>query len=455
MMGLHYDENVLIDYLISPDDVEQSEAIEEHLSTCSSCRSLTEDFAHFSQELSNPEVWEREELSSALARADESKADEFTSYAARLQEERYAANSHLSSLLQVEPPFRPAMIELSPELCNAGVVHELCERAYQILEQSPAESIELSKLAISISDRLPASSYATNTILHLRGRAWKEHGLALRWVSRYDDALGALDQAERYFSQATVSEFDLATVAYVRTEIFYDLGRLSEALLLVGNCARVFAQFGDQERYLRSRLIEGTIRYKSGDIRAARQTWTELLKPVQASRDLQTLGSLLHNLGNACLELGEADEAGSYMLQAISIFEELGLRSEAVRGRWAIGRLVAASGRLDDAQRRLRQVQEEFEKLEMLGDAGLAALDIVELLLRTEQSSEAAVICRYLVERFTRAGMSDNAVAALSYLREALAAGKATPKLATHVRTFLAELPDQRERLFAPPPLPL
>lgn len=454
-MGLHYDEDVLIDYLISPDEFEQREGIEQHLSACSSCRSVTEDFTQFSQELSNPEVWEREDLSSALARADERKVEEFANYAARLQEERDAANGHLNSLLQVEPPFRATMIELSPELWNAGVVHELCERAYQILEQSPAESVELSKLAISISERLKPGSYATSTILHLRGRAWKEHGLALRWVNRYDEAVHALDQAEQNFSQETISDFDLAMVAYVRAQVFFELGRLSEALLLLEKCTRVFADFGHQKRYLLSRLVEGAIRYKSGDIRAARQTWTELVKPAQAARDLATLGPLLHNIGNACLELGETDEAGSYLLQAISIFEELGLKSEAVRGRWTIGRLVAASGRLDDALRRLRQVQEELESLEMLGDAGLAALDIVEILLRTEQSSEASVICRYLVERFTRAGMSDNAVAALSYLREALAAGKATPKLATHVRTYLAELPRQRERLFAPPPLPL
>lgn len=452
-MGLHYDEDVLIDYLVSPEEVEQREGIEEHLSACASCRSLTEGFTQFSQELSNPEVWEREDLSSALSRANENKADEFAGYAARLQEEREAAGPRIESLLQVEPPFRAAMIEMSPDLWNAGVVQELCQRAYDILEQAPAESVELSRLSISISERLSAGSYAPSTILHLRGRAWKEHGLALRWVNRYDDALHSLDEAEQYFSQTTISEFDLAMVGYVRAQIFFELGRLSEALEVIEKCAVVFAEFGHRERYLRARLVEGNIRYKSGDIRAARQTWTELLAPVQAVQDLPTLGYLFLNIGNACLELHEADPAGSYLLQAISIFEDLGYKTEAVRGRWAIGRLAATNGHLQEAMRRLRQVQEELEGLEMLGDAGLAALDIVEILLRTEQNSEAVVICRYLVERFTRAGMSSNAVAALSYLREALAAGKATPKLANHVRTYLAELPRQRERLFAPPPV--
>jgi tetratricopeptide (TPR) repeat protein len=179
----------------------------------------------------------------------------------------------------------------------------------------------------------------------------------------------------------------------------------------------------------------------------------ELVRPVQVEHDVHTLAQLFNNIGNCCLELGELDAAGTYLLQAVSIFEDLGIKVDAIHCRWTIGRLMLSSGRMTEALAKLRAIHEDFEQMHMVGEAGLVGLDMVEALLRLGKSDEASLICRYLVERFTNAGMSTNAVTALAYLREALAAGKATPKLASHVRNYLKELPRHREPLFAPPPL--
>ena len=52
----------------------------------------------------------------------------------------------------------------------------------------------------------------------------------------------------------------------------------------------------------------------------------------------------------------------------------------------------------------------------------------------------------------TRAGMASRAMTALSFLREAVAMGQATPSLVQHVSAFLRKLPAEQPRLFAPPP---
>ena len=75
-----------------------------------------------------------------------------------------------------------------------------------------------------------------------------------------------------------------------------------------------------------------------------------------------------------------------------------------------------------------------------------------EALLVTGQPDEVPVICRDVISLFTRTGMASRALTALSFLREAVAIGQATPSLVRHVHTFLRELPKEQPRLFAPPP---
>lgn len=458
MNELHYEEDVIIDYLVASEGSPEREEIEEHLVSCPSCRETADSYLEFAQSLSDATVWEREEFTSAVSRADETKVRSFVDYAGKLQDEQNAAVEQITTLLGFEQELRKPYIDMSPDLWTAGFLQELCEFVHGLLDRSPAEASSIADLAIHVGSLIPENSYAANTIHHLRGRAWKEKSQALWRIDRHAEALTALDRAEENLAKSSASAFDLATTAYVRALIFRDVDRLAEALSLVQGAIKAFEQFGSQKRVIHSRNLEGMIVYKIGDLKKAREIWNSLLMPVQRDRDLPALATIFNNLGNVSLELGDTDSAGSYLLQAISVFDDLGMRTEALRARWSIGRMMITSGRLDESIRRLRQIQEEFESLEMIQEAGLAALDVVEVLLRKNETEEATVICRYLVERFANAGMDSNAITALSYLREALAAGKANPKMAIQVRAYVEEIPRRRRpQLFAPhypPPLP-
>ena len=125
------------------------------------------------------------------------------------------------------------------------------------------------------------------------------------------------------------------------------------------------------------------------------------------------------------------------------------METEATRGRWNLGHTLLAAGRSQDAIPVLRQAWHEFEKLDLIADAALAALQLAEALLLTGNTSEVAAICRDLIARFTAAGMTSRAITALSFLREAVAIGQAPPSLVRHVHDFMRELPAERPRLFA------
>jgi hypothetical protein len=130
----------------------------------------------------------------------------------------------------------------------------------------------------------------------------------------------------------------------------------------------------------------------------------------------------------------------------------LGIETERTRSRWLLGHALAACGRYHDAVPILRQTWREFEQLDVIGDAGLVALELAEMLLVLGQHDEVPSICREVIGQFTRAGMASRALTALSFLREAIAVGQATPSLVQHVSNFLRQLPAEQPRLFAPAP---
>jgi len=124
-----------------------------------------------------------------------------------------------------------------------------------------------------------------------------------------------------------------------------------------------------------------------------------------------------------------------------------------VRTRWSLGVTLVAAGQLHDALPVLRQAWKEFDEMGMEADAALVGLEVAEVLLIVELPAEVPTICRNLLDRFTRNNMTSRAVTALSFLREAVALGRATPALIRDVHDFLRDIPKYPARSFSPPPL--
>ena len=81
----------------------------------------------------------------------------------------------------------------------------------------------------------------------------------------------------------------------------------------------------------------------------------------------------------------------------------------------------------------------------MENDAALAAPTRVEALFAAGRPSEVPAICRMLIERFTRAGNGGAAMTALSFLRETVASGHATPLSVRLVRDFIRDTTMRRD----------
>jgi tetratricopeptide (TPR) repeat protein len=315
---------------------------------------------------------------------------------------------------------------------------------------SPANALHVTALAIQVANALDIAEYPCDYVVKLRAQAYRDHAFMLSYMGRQPEALEFVERSRRLFEQVPLPEYDLARLGIVKATILQQIDRAGEATLVAHEAAETFLRFGDRPRYVNARLSEATSLYASGALQEA----LRVFKDLDGDPALDDFGSVTvkHSIASCYSDLGQPEVAIEYAQRCIAEFGVLGMETERTRSRWLLGHALAALGRTNDAIPVLRAVWREFEQFEMSSDAGLVALEYAEALLVAGHPDEVPAICRDVIALFTRTGMPSRALTALSFLREAVAIGQATPSLVRHVHSFLRELPKEQPRLFAPPP---
>lgn len=455
MIDRHYDDDSFLQYLEGQLSDIDEDRLEVHMTRCHACSTLFNSYREFTAALNDPSLWQQEPMSVASTDSNTKKAVGFVQLLVlgqRSQEEEEDAKQLLPLLLDSgDCEIWKIRAATTSQLRTLGIVKALCEESKTTRDHKPARALELAMLATEIADQLSADNYPQPTLNQIRGVAWKERANALRYLGRYKEALSDLDVASSHFSQNMVSEFDLATIDYVRATVLREVHREPEALELARKSAEVFSEFGNRQRFIHARLLEGAIHFHAGNYEGAKSVWMPLLKLAREENDLSTLGSMFNNVGQCELQLGDPDSAGGYFLQALHVYDDLHMLVDKNRTRWGLGRMLVANGRLSEGLGMLRQTQRDFESLQMRTDSALVSLEVVEVLLANGQIEDVPALCRQLIENFTSAGLTANATTALAYLREAISTGSITPKIVRHVRNYLEQQPLQLEQAFAPP----
>lgn len=333
---------------------------------------------------------------------------------------------------------------------TAGVVKELLERWRHVVRSSPSNALHVTALAIHVANALDVAEYPCDYVVKLRAQAYRDHAFVLSYMGRHPEALDFVERSKRLFEQVPLPEYDLARVAVVKATILQEIDRAGDAISLAREAAETFLRFGDRTRWANARLIEAGALYECHAVQEALDAFLAI--DGDPALDEFATVRVKHSIATCYSELGKPELAVEQFQRCIAEFELLGMETERTRSRWMLGNALAASGRSTDAIPLLRAAWRELEQFEMASDAALAALELAEALLVAGQPDEVPVICRDVINLFTRTGMASRALTALSFLREAVAIGQATPSLVRHVHTFLRELPNEQPRLFAPLP---
>lgn len=403
-----------------------------------------QDWKRFEDALRDREPWE---LATELELPPPDPAP-LRALAARLDEERTAAQKVLAPLLASQAAFEGAGVGKDPAFRTIGIVGVLGEASRTLRNTQPQFAVSVAHAAVAIANELTKNEACPSRVL---GRTYVDYAWTLFFVGRYREVEDALLRAEAAFDDDPIAtDWDRAHGAVVRANTFVELHRLDEASVEALWAASAFQAFGDSRYFLIASLIEGGILFMRREYRAAADLLDQLAVEAGRIGDRLTVARARQTAGNCYIELREHAKAADYFREALTVWDELGLETERVRTNWSLGVLHKSMGDLDGAIQRVDQSRRGFEALGVVNDAALARLDLAELLLLAERAEEVPDLLRDVVVSFTNEGIMQNAKLALAYLREAVEAGAIEARMVRHVRDYLEDLPTRPSSVFLP-----
>jgi len=157
----------------------------------------------------------------------------------------------------------------------------------------------------------------------------------------------------------------------------------------------------------------------------------------------------LHNvIGQCSIELGDYHAAEMYLSRAIELFHELAQPLQAAKAELGRGRLFVRMGQVTRGIVHLLAIRDEFLRHQMIEEAGLCGLEIVEAHLLRDAAADAEQLARQIITEFRRAGFNTRAITALGHLHDAIAARRASTAMVSNVREFILSLRMSPEREF-------
>jgi tetratricopeptide (TPR) repeat protein len=343
--------------------------------------------------------------------------------ARKLQQEKEASAGVVARHLRATPSEEwPRLAEVA-ELRNSAALEQMSEEVHRLLDREPVNGLAVANLATVIAESLPPSAYPETILAQLRAKAWKDRAHALRYLARYPEAMDAIAKAEERLAPHAALAYDRAIVRLVKAMVMHQTGAREEAHAILRNCHAVFESYGDQTRSDMASMIEANFFYDGGRYDDARAVFAKLLESARSAGDVERQAGLHSNLGYCDIHLLNYASANIQFSEAIAKFNDLGFTSAALRTQRGAGALLISKGQTRSGIAHLKAVREQYLKLQMIQDAGLCGLEIVESLVDRGDVEEARALAREIASEFAAAEMDSYAVRAVARLDEAIAAG--------------------------------
>lgn len=438
--GAHYEDERLVELLWSDTNLDS----DEHLIGCEDCRTRLDSFRMVAGVLRDTSVWDDRPLNEDPIPATIAN---LRAYADQMTAEDAAASVAIEALLAT-PSSSWSFATLPP---TAGTVRKLIEASEHAIDTLPTEAVTLASLATTLAESLTPTMYVSDTVARLRGAAHRQHAYALFYTGSFADADKAICASERHFNEALVDEYELARVGIVRALVDRALEKYERAIRVARGSARSFALFEDVTRSASARLAAIHLLFSVGRFDTAYEALNHLKRQLEGTSDLGTYARVVANLGHCCWSLGRTAESLLYHDTAAKLFNELGIRSDALREECSVARVLAHEGQLEEALSRFLALRTELRQFGMMASAIQADLEAAEILVTHGDFDRVEEICRAAMRLLEDAKLSytEPALTALSLIREAARSRTATSALVVRVRHYLDRVPREPALLFA------
>lgn len=430
-MKIHPSEEALEDLLLSQDS--ERRITLEHLIGCADCRSKLYFLPRPQRSPLEGEVrfgvpsydW----VLAEAARAVEG-------FERALKEERREAPGLYLEL--TEPPAEAREgLAADARFQTWGVAELLVERSLEVSPRDPAQGEELGLLALALVNHLDASRYGAERIEDLRAQAWAHVANACRLRFDLQGAEEAFAHAASHREKGTGDSLERAVLLDLEASLRRAQRRFDDAFKLLRRAVSIFLDYGERHRAGRSLVKLATVHHHSGDPASGIPLLQQALGMIDPEQEPRLLLCARHNLVLYLSETGRFLEAHGAYREARPLYRSFSEAWVQNRRKWVKGRILRGLGQLRQAESLFLAAREGFLGEGIPYDTALVSMDLALLYAEQGRTAELKKLAVEMVPIFSSRHIHREALAALSFLQQALAGEAVEMEVVARVADYL------------------
>jgi tetratricopeptide (TPR) repeat protein len=354
-----------------------------------------------------------------------------------LLQERAEAVDLLMDLLRQPASRREAFLRIDPRFRTWGFIELLVARSLEAATRDPGHAEELGRLALTASSLLDAGFYGAESIEDLRARAWGHIANARRVRSDLDGAEQGFASAKEHLQRGTQAPLEIALLLDLEASLRRAQRRLGEAARLFLKAAGIFLDHGEPHRSGRSLLNLSTVQYFTGDLDEALATLRRSLEHLDLEREARLRLCAQHNLAFYLTDVGRFEEARAVYRETRPLYREFPEPWVQNRRKWVRARILRGLGRPRLAESLLLAARDGFLAEDVPFDTALVSLEVAALYAEQGRTGELRQLAQEMLPIFSSLQIHREALAALSFLLQAIQSESASAKLVAAVANYL------------------
>ncbi len=351
--------------------------------------------------------------------------------------ERAAAPALFVELTGLAPERRRLLMRNSSRFQSWGLCELLLERCRETVIQNPAGAEEMALFALEVSTRLDVTSYRPGLIRDLQARAWACLGNVRRVKSELREAEDAFLKAEALLRQGSRDPLERAIFLDLKASLRRAQRRFDEALSLLRRAVAIYHRSGHFHRAGRSLVNMDLIHCYAGHPERGTPLLYKAIELIDADLEPRLKLCAQHNLIQDLAETGRCGEAQKLYRETCSLYRDFPDAWTQSRRKWVKGKISLGLGRTAQAERLFLAARDGFIDDGVPYDTALVSLELAILYARGGRTADLRRLSQEMLPIFSSLQIHREALAALSFLRKALEAERASLELVSRVASFL------------------
>lgn len=338
-----------------------------------------------------------------------------------------------------------------PRVQTWGFCELLLQRSREQNFHDPSLGESLALAALEILALVSATKYGAEPIEDLRARAWAYVANSRRMKSDLKGSEEAFASAFTCLRRGTQEPMEKAALLDLRASLLRAQRRFPEALRCLERAFAIFRQLGERHQAGRSLVSMSTVHHFVGEPDREIPLLYQALELIDPHREPRLLLVTWHNLIDALAEAGQFMEAQKLLVKVRPLYQKFAQPWTRNPRKWMEGKIARGLGQSETAETFFLAAREGFITADAAYDTALVSLDLASLYAEQGRMAELKRIAEETIPFFSSREIHREALAALSYWRQAVEAEEVCVQLVAGVAAFLKRARHNPELRFQTP----